>query len=160
MRNLLALILIVLVSCNRDSNNNSVGLNTSISDKDDVRKAVMYNYDFINNNNLADSLTFNRFKALYSDSFVLGPSEGKPLSDKETILEEWRELFKENKGKFNLTINRIEVSGNLAYVLYHYDEKLTNIQSGDVYFEVVQSAIAILRKDSNGNWKFETLRWN
>ena len=157
---LITLIFIAFVSCNRGSKENSVDLNTNISDKEDVRKAVIYNYDFINDNNLADSLTFNRFKSLYSDSFVLVPSEGKPLSDKETILEEWRGLFKENKGKFNLTINRIDVSGDLAYVLYHYDEKLTNIESDAIVFDVVQSAIAVLRKDADGNWKFEALRWN
>jgi len=133
---------------------------TNSSDKEDVRKAIMYNYNFFHENDLSDSLTFNRYKTLYSDSFVLGPSEGKPLSNKETILEEWRELFKNNKGKFELTIDRIEVSGNIAYVLYHYDEKLTNIKSGDIYFEVTQSAIAILRKDVVGKWKFEVLRYN
>ena len=160
MRYLLILTLITFTSCNKDSKSMDSEITTINSDRDDVRKAIMYNYDFFHENDLSDSLTFNRFKALYSDSFVLGPSEGKPSSDKETILEEWRKLFKENKGKFKLTINRIEVSGNLAYVLYHYDEKLTNIKSGDIYFEVTQSAIAILRKDSLGKWKFEALRWN
>jgi ketosteroid isomerase-like protein len=135
-------------------------ISTTNSDKEDVRKAIMYNYDFFHENDLSDYQTFDSFKALYSDSFVLGPSEGKPLLDKETILEEWRALFKENRGEFKLTINRIEVSGTLAYALYHYDEKLTNIKSGDVYFEVTQSAIAILRKDILGKWKFEALRWN
>ncbi|TJY35878.1 YybH family protein [Pontimicrobium aquaticum] len=158
MKKLIYLILIIFFACNNKKNNTALA--TTNSDKDAVRKAIINNYDFINNNNLSDSLTFNRFKTFYSDSFVLGPSEGNPLSNKETILEEWRELFKENKATFDLKINRVEVSGNLAYVLYHYNEKLTNIETGDLYFEVIQSAIAILKKDSFGNWKFEVLRWN
>ncbi len=160
MRYLLILTLITLISCNKNSKEVDLEITRVSSDKEDVRKAIMNNYDFFNENDLSDSTTFNRFKAFYFESFVLGPSEGKPLSDKETILEEWRELFKENKGNFNLTIDRIEVSGDLAYVLYHYDEKLTNIQSGDIYFEVVQSAVAVLRKNSEGNWLFEFIRWN
>jgi ketosteroid isomerase-like protein len=138
-----------------DLENNTISL-----EKEAVKKAIMYNYDFFHKNDLSDSLTFNRYKNLFADSFVLVPSEGKPLSDKETILEEWRELFKENKANFELTINRIEVSGNMAYVLYHYDEKLTNIKTGDLYFKVTQSAIAVLRKDALEKWKFEVLRYN
>lgn len=133
---------------------------TISSNREHVKNSIMYNYDFFQENDHSDSLTFNRYKALFSESFVLGPSEGKPLSDKETILEDWRKMFKENKGKFDLTINRIEVSVNLAYALYHYDEKLTNITSGDIYFEVTQFAIALLRKDAGGKWEFEALRYN
>lgn len=160
MRLLLVLTMITFISCNRNSKYMDTEITRINSDKEDVRKAIMYNYDFFHKNDLSDNNTFDRFKALYSDSFVLGPSEGKPLSDKETILEEWRKLFNENKGEFKLTINRIEVSGNLAYVLYQYHEKLTNIKTGDVYFEVTQSAIAILRKDILGKWKIEFLKWN
>lgn len=160
MRNVIICLFIAFASCNSSSDKNTTNLNMATSVKEDVEKAIKYNYEFISTKNLADDATFNQFKTLYTDSFVLGPSEGKALSNKETILNEWRELFLENKGVFNLTIDRIEASGDLAYVLYHYDEKLTNIQSGEVFFEVVQSAIAVLRKDTSGNWKFEALRWN
>lgn len=160
MRNLITILFILLLACNKAPKEKALDMHTNNSAKDEVKKAVMHSYEFVNSNNLADSLIFNQYKTFFSDSFVLGPSEGNALADKETILEEWRQLFKENKGRFNLTINRVEVSGDLAYVLYHYDEKLTNIESGDLFFEVTQSAIAILRKDADGNWKFEALRWN
>lgn len=152
MKKILLIILLALVACKETPNDEQ--------DIENVRKTIINNYEFINNENMADSLTFNRFKTFYSNAFVMGPSEGKPLSNKETILEEWRELFKHNKGKFNLTINRIEVSDDLAYVLYHYDETLTNIKTGELFFEVVQSAVAILKKDAQGEWKFVFLRWN
>ncbi|MRI01628.1 DUF4440 domain-containing protein [Kriegella sp. EG-1] len=160
MRYLLILTMITFISCNRNAKNTNSQSSTINIEKENIRKAIINNYDFFDKNDLSDSLTFNRYKTLFSDSFVLVPSEGKPLSDKETILEEWRVLFKENKAVFDLTINRIEVSGNLAYALYHYDEKLTNIKTNELYFEVTQSAIAILRKDELGEWKFEALRYN
>lgn len=149
-----------MVACNKNSENMDPMNDTIGSDREDVRKTIMDHYDFINENDLSDSLTFDRYKTLFSDSFVLGPSEGKPLSNKKIILEDWRKLFQENKGKFELTINRIDVSENMAYALYHYDEKLTNIKSGAIYFEVTQSALVVLRKDTEGKWKFEALMWS
>ncbi len=128
--------------------------------KEAFRNAILYNYDFIDQNDLSDSLTFNRYKTLFGDSFDFALSEGKPLLDKETTLVEWRSLFKENKATTKLTIDRVEVSENMAYSLYHYEVVLTNIKTGDLYFEKTQSAVAILRKNKKGEWKFEVLSYN
>ena len=160
MRYLLLFTVISILSCNQNTKNIAKDTNTTNSAENNVRETILYNYNFFDENDLSDNDTFDRYKALFSDSFVLISSEGKPLSNKETVLEEWRKLFKVNKAKFELTIDRIKVSGDMAYVIYHYHEKLTNIESGDLYFEVTQSAIAILRKNSAAKWKFEVLKYH
>ena len=160
MRYLLGITMILMLSCNQNSKEMSTKKEFTNTSEKDVRDALMYNYEFFDNNDLSDNEVFDQYKSLFSDSFVLVSSEGKPLIGKEIILEEWRKIFKENKAKFELTIDRIEVSGNMAYVLYHYHEKLTNITSGDLYFEVTQSAIAILKKNNEEKWKFEVLKYH
>ena len=160
MRYLLLFAAISILSCNQNTKDMEKDTITTNSAENNVREFIDYNYNFFDKNDLSDNGTFDRYKALFSDSFVLISSEGKPLSNKETVLEKWRKLFKVNKAKFDLTIDRIEVSGDMAYAIYHYHEKLTNIESGELYFEVTQSAIAILKKNSAAEWKFEVLKYH
>jgi len=160
MKNLSLILSILLFACTAKNKNDSVELeDTSKSDVEIVKHALLSSYDFINNEDLTDSLTFNQWKSFFDDDFVMLPSEGKPLSNKETILEGFRGLFKTHKGHFDVTIDRIEVSGDLAYVLYHYHEVFTNIETGENLYDIMHSVIAVLRKDAQGNWKTVVLRW-
>ena len=150
---------IILFACTTENKSDSVVSEDTSKSQEEVKKAIMHYYGLINNEDLSDSLNFNQFKALHADNFVLIPSEGKPPSDKETILEGWREFLKNNKGNYDITIDRLEVSGDLAYVLYHFHEIYINIESGEKVFDVMHSAIMVLRKDAQGNWKTVVLRW-
>ena len=160
MKSLSLILFILLFACMAENKNESVELeDTSRSDVEIVKQALLSSYDFINNEDLTDSLTFNQYKSFFDDDFVMLPSEGNPLSNKETILEGFRGLFKTHKCNFDVTIDQIEVSGDLAYVLYHYHEVFTNIETGENLFDIMHSAIAVLRKDVEGNWKLVVLGW-
>lgn len=129
------------------------------SDEEVVRQTLLSLYDFINKEDLTDSLTYNKFKTFYDEKFVLLPSNAEPLSDKETILEGWRGLFKTHKGNFDVTIDRIEVSGDMAYALYSYREVFTNLKTKEKQVDVMHSAISILKRDAKNNWKVVVTRW-
>lgn len=160
MKNLTFMLFILLFACSVESQKDSLTAeDISASNKQEVEKALMSVIDFINNEDLSDSLTYNRYKALYHDDFVLLPSNGEPISDKETILEGFRGFLKNNKGSFDITIDRLDVSGNLAYVLSHYHEVFTNIESGENVVDIMHSAIFVLKKDANNDWKIVVWRW-
>jgi len=160
MKYLSLILFILLFACTAENKNDSVEQeDTSKSDVEIVKQTLLSSYDFINNEDLTDSLTFNQYKSFFDDAFVMLPREGKPLSNKETILEGQRRLFKTHKGNFDVTIDQIEVSGDLAYVLYHYHEVFTNIETGENLYDIMHSAIAVLKKDMQGNWKMVVGGW-
>lgn len=132
---------------------------TTESPEDEVKEAFLFMYDFFNNIDLTDSLTFNKFKLLYTDDFVFLGNSGSIPHEKESILKSWEEMFKNLKPNFDLTIDRLEVSGNLAYILYHYHEVFTNIETDETVIDVMHSAIMVLRKDGDNNWKCSVLKW-
>lgn len=156
----IAIILIILTGASavcfgQNSKNNKLE-----SEKDIVKARLLSLYDWINMQDLTDSLTFNKLKDFYAEDFVMLPGKAKPLSDKETILEGWRGLFKENKGNFDVGIDRVDVAGEMAYVLLHYHETFTNLQTGVKGIDVMHSDVTILKKDSKGVWKIRFVHWN
>jgi|GEM_PF-6301441 hypothetical protein len=56
-------------------------------EKEIVKAQLLSMYEFINKQDMTDSLTFNKLKEFYTDDFVMLPGKANPLSDKETILE-------------------------------------------------------------------------
>jgi ketosteroid isomerase-like protein len=149
------LLLIVLISLAGISCQDK----TTESPENEVKVAFLSMYDFFNNEDLADSLVFNRFKSQYTDDFVFLGDNGSIPVEKESLLNSWEGMFKNLKPNFDITIDRLEVSGNLAYILYHYHEVFTNIETNETVIDVMHSAIMVLRKDEDNNWKCSVLKW-
>ncbi|MEA1886475.1 MAG: DUF4440 domain-containing protein [Bacteroidota bacterium] len=131
---------------------------TTTSSENELKEAFLSMYDFFNNEDLTDSLVFNRFKSQYTDDFVLLGDNGSIPIEKESIFNSWEGMFKNLKPNFDITIDRLEVSGNLAYILYHYHEVFTNIETNETVIDVMHSAIMVLRKDEDNNWKCSVLK--
>ena len=73
----------------------------------------------------------------------------------ETIIKKLPSNIKVNyKG---LVIDRVETSGDLAYILYHFQEVATSIKTNEVVNDVFFSAVAILKKSTAGTWKIAVL---
>jgi ketosteroid isomerase-like protein len=147
---LIVLIFLAGISCQNK---------TTESPEDEVKETFLSVYDFFNNEDLTDSLTFDKFKSLYTDDFVFLGDEGNIPLEKESILKSWEGMFKNLKPNFDVTIDRLEVSGNLAYILYHYHEVFTNIETNETVIDVMHSAIIVMRKDADDNWKCSVLKW-
>ena len=131
---------------------------TPESPEDEVKEAFLAMYNFLNNEDLTDSLTFNKYQSLYTDDFVILGDGGSVPLEKESILKSFRGMFKSYKPNIDITIDRLEVSGKLAYVLYHYHEVMTNIETNEKVIDVMHSAIMILRKDEDNTWKCSVLK--
>jgi ketosteroid isomerase-like protein len=161
MRPLLSLVSLCLLLFSSLSSYGQNKKQSSVSNEKEIVKARLLSlYAFINEQELTDSLTFNRLKDFYSDDFVMLPGKAKPLTNKETILEGWRGLFKENKGNFDVSVDRLDVSENLAYALLHYHETFTNIKTGERGIDAMHSAVTVLKKDAKGIWKVSFVHWN
>lgn len=148
------LLLIVLISLAGISCQDK----TTESLEDEVKAVFLSMYDFFNNEDLADSIVFNKFKSQYADDFVLLGDNGSIPIEKESIFNSWEGMFKNLKPNFDITIDRLEVSGNLAYILYHYHEVFTNIETNETVIDVMHSAIMVLKKDEDNNWKISVLK--
>ena len=161
MKDLVFLLILFLFACSTEPKKDPpTEEDISISNKQEVEYVIRSFFDFSNNEDLSDSLTYNRFKAFFHDDFVLLPDHGEPLSDKETIWEGYRTFNKTNKGHFDVTIDRLDASDSLAYILAHYHESFTKRETGEVAFEVNHSAIFVLKKkDANNEWKIVVWRW-
>ena len=129
------------------------------STQDEVKETFLSMYDYFNNEDLSDSLIFDKFKSFYTDDFVVLGDDGNLPLQKESVFRSWEGLFSNIDPNFDVSIDRIEVSGNLAYVLYHYHEVLTNIKTGETVIDVMHSAIAVMRRDADNNWKCSVLKY-
>jgi len=147
---LIVLLILAGISCQKEPTK---------APEDEVKETFLSVYDRFNNEDLSDSLTFNNLKLLYADDFVFLGDKGSIPHDKESILQSWEGLFKNLKPNFEVTIDRLEVSGDLAYILYHYHEVLTNIETNDTVIDVMHSAIMVMKKDADNNWKCSVLKW-
>jgi ketosteroid isomerase-like protein len=132
---------------------------TSESPENEVKEAFMSMYEFLNNEDLTDSLIFNKYQLFYTDDFVFLGDGGSIPGDRESILKSLGGMFKNLKPNIDVTIDRLEVSGSLAYILYHYHELMTNIETNETVFDAMHSAIMVLRKDADNNWKCCVLKW-
>ncbi len=69
------------------------------------------------------------------------------------------DFLKTHIPKIDITIDRIEVSGDLATVFYRAHEIMENRKSGEVIFDGYHSALSVLRQDDSGKWEIVYWQW-
>ncbi|MCJ7692968.1 MAG: hypothetical protein MUO22_06080, partial [Sedimentisphaerales bacterium] len=102
---------------------------------------------------LSDSSKFNQYMAFYAEDYVVIGEMGNSLSSGEQQFAWLSEFLKTHQPKFDITVDKVEVSCDLAYILFHFHEEFTRIATGEKIVDAMPSAIYIMRKDYNGNWK-------
>jgi ketosteroid isomerase-like protein len=129
-----------------------------ITDTAEARQALTSMYDFVSTGDLADSFIFNQFTSFFTGDFAWLPSkEWAPVPED---FNGYRNLFKTNKaGVDGLTVDRIDIYCDLAYVLYHFHEAVHNIKTDEVWMDVMHSAVAVLKKDATGKWRIAFLAY-
>lgn len=110
-------------------------------------------WDFFNNENLTDSSKFNQYLAFHADDYIVLGENGNLPSNGEQQFTWLYGFLKNHKPRFDITIDRVEVSGDLAYILFHFHEEFTQIDTEEKIVDAMRSAIYIMRKDSFGNWR-------
>ncbi len=102
---------------------------------------------------MSDSVAFNKFKGLYKDDFTVMWNSGDSALPKDTILQGWRGFLAGAKANFTPVIDRMDVSCDLAYIVYHYNERFSDLKTGKEFINTMHSAFAVFRKDKGGEWK-------
>jgi ketosteroid isomerase-like protein len=125
----------------------------------EVQNAFMAAMYAFNKGNLNDSATFSAFRSFYDSTFVVFGQPGSPPVSGTTVLDTLRRFVQHHKPHLFISLDRIEVSQNLAYILYHYRETASDSESGRIVLDGSRSACMVLKKDSNGNWKCVSLTW-
>ena len=146
-----------LPSCN-SAGNTSLANKLQKSDTAEVRQAVKSFYDFIMTKDLSDSLVFNQWMSMLTNDVVWLSAKG--VAPSPVDFGGYRNIFKNNKAYFDqLTIDRVDASSELAYVLYHFHEVVKAIKTNEVVADDLYSAVVALKKDATGKWKIALLRY-
>ena len=147
------LILFLITSCDTKTNTTGKTENQGKPSAEEAREAFDSFWALFNNEDLSDSLTFNRFLSFFADDFLMTGNEGA-FPDRATGLLDWlRGEVKTHKPNFDITVDKVVASEDLAYILYRYHETFTEIETGDITTDVMHSAIMILRKNEEGTWR-------
>jgi len=147
----------VLISANVAGSN--LTANQLDDEKEKVKKEFLAVWEFFNSTDFTDSLNFKKYLENYADDYVSFSKEGEPpVTGKQSLM--WiGGLLKKYKPKFDVTVDKIEVSGDLAVVFYHYHEFFTSRETGDVAVDTHHSAMSVLRRDEGGKWENVFNKW-
>jgi ketosteroid isomerase-like protein len=162
MRIKLSLLLVVIVffsGCRQSQSTDSPKEDVIKTAKDEAKRALLSVYDFINTNDLSDSLTFNKWPSYFTKDILFISSNGK--APNPFPFDMYRGIFKTLKVSYDqMTIDRVDASGDLAYVLYHFHELAKKIETGEVVKDALISAVVTLKKDAAGKWKIAVIGYS
>jgi ketosteroid isomerase-like protein len=126
-----------------------------INDTEDVKQAVLAMYEFVGTQDLSDSLTFNQWTSFFTSDFLwIGAKGTPPTAMGKDGFKGYRGAFKTIKATFDgITIDHVDTSGDLAYVVYHFHEVVTSLKTNEVVSDGLTSAVVTLKKDETGKWR-------
>lgn len=129
-------------------------------DTDGAKQAVISMYEFIATKDLSDSLTFNQWTTFFTSDFLWLGSKGEaPNPMGKDGFKGYRGAFKTIRANFDgITIDRVDASGDLAYVVYHFHEVVTSLKTNEVVRDVMTSAVVTLKREK-GKWKIAFLAY-
>lgn len=144
------LILFLFNSC--DSRTNTTD-NQNKSHTEEARSAFDAAWDVLNNQDLSDSLTFNKFKSFFADDFQTIGDEGHPPDNMEWLFPFLRGKVKTHIPNADITVDKVDASEDFAYVLFRYRETFRERATGKITIDVMHSSVMILKKNEEGIWK-------
>jgi ketosteroid isomerase-like protein len=138
------------ISCN-DAGKSSLAEVATKSDTTGAKQALISMYDFVVTKDLSDSLIFNQWMSFFTKDVLWMSSKGQAPGPVD--FTGYRGVFKNNKAFIDkLIIDRVDASGGLAYVLYHFHEVVKTIKTNEVVADNTYSALVTLKKDASGKW--------
>lgn len=155
----------VLFSCNtnpeKDQETKSTTKNSIKIDSVAVKQAVLSMHDAVMTRDLSDSLTFDKWTDFFTSDLLYMDSEGKPPIQMGKVgFKPIREAFKSIKINYDeIIIDYVEASFDLAYVAYHFNGTVTTIKTNETQ-EISRSALVILRKNKEAEWKIAYQSFN
>ncbi len=101
---------------------------------EEAKQAVLSMYDFIATKDLTDSLTFNQWTTFFTRDFIWIGAQGKaPSPMGKDGFKGYRGAFKTIKATFDgMTVDHVDTSGDLAYVVYRFHEVVTSLKTKEV----------------------------
>jgi len=94
----------------------------------------------------------------YADDIVQMPPEEPAIDGKEALRASWREFLDANTSAWDLTVEDIEISGDLAFARGGYTATTTEKDDGEVEEEEGNS-VFVLRRGSDGTWRIVIEIW-
>jgi len=155
----------VLFSCKTNPKKDKETKNTpnklTTIDSVDVKKVVLSMHDAVTTTDLSDSLTFNQWTDFFTSDFLYMQSKGMPAIQMGKVdFKDMREAFKSIKISYDeIIIDYVDTSCDLAYVSYQYKAIVTTIKTNESQ-DISNSALLILRKNKEAEWKIAYLVFN
>lgn len=83
---------------------------------------------------------------------IVQSDEDTTFVGREALMASWRKLVSENTDVWSPTVLDVQVSGDLAYLMYSGEESITP-KAGDPGRTLVASGWEVFRRDAAGSWK-------
>ncbi len=149
----------LLIGCQQNKSDDSPTIDTTQADKDEAKQALISVYDFMNRSDLSGSLTYNKWPSFFTDDILFIASKGQ--APNPFPFDMYRGAFKTLKASYDgITIDRVDASGDLAYVLYHFHEVVKKIENGEVVKDSLISGVVTLKRDATGKWKIAVIGYS
>lgn len=142
-----------------NSNGHTLSKIQTNDENEKVKKEFLATWEYLNSADFTDSLAFKKYLEFYVDDYVHFYKEGDPPSIGKNSLLWIGNFLKNNKPHFDVSIDRVEVSDDLAVIFYHYREIMINRKTGETTFDGMHSAMMVLKKKESGNWKIVFNKW-
>jgi len=128
-------------------------------EKEKIKKEFLSVWEFVNTADFTDSLTFKKYLENYADDYFAFNKDGEPPVAGKSSLMWLGNFLNTHEPKIDITIDRIEVSGDLATVFYRAHEIMKNRKTEEVIFDGYHSALSVLRRDESGKWEIVYWQW-
>lgn len=94
----------------------------------------------------------------YAEEIVQMPPEEPAIVGKEALRASWQEFLDENTSVWDLTVEDIQISGDLAFARGEYTAATTEKDDGEIE-EEEGNTVFVLRRESDGTWKIIIEIW-
>jgi ketosteroid isomerase-like protein len=128
--------------------------NQSGDEKEEVKKEFLAIWEYFNTADFTDSLNVNKYFENFTEDYLTFLKEGDaPVPGKSADKKRYTGYFNRAKPKYDITVDKIEASVDLAVVFFHYHELWTDLKTGEKIVEADHSAIRVMKRDTNKKWK-------
>ena len=122
------LVLFLLYNCGSKTATSLLSSETqSESSEASARQAFDAYWDNFNNLDLSDSLNYNKNLDFFADDYLQIGKEGKPPGNGKGTFKWLGDYVQTHKPKFDITVDNVDASKDMAYFLYRYQETFTNV---------------------------------
>ena len=156
---LLGICCTLFVGCQQKTDPVADVLESPVNYTQEVQQAFESFWSKFNGGQMADSIVFNQTMSFFADDLLMPGDTGKLPGDGKGLFGWLKGYVQNNKPFFDVTVDRIEATKDMAYVLYRYHETFTDLATGEYSVDVKHSAIMVLRRNDDGIWKCVVMKF-